>query len=71
MTLSIMAYSLLCWASFMLNVIYAECHKGALYAECRYPECHYTECRYTEWRYAECRYAERHGALFSHRGNDT
>ncbi len=34
----------LCWMSFMLNVIYAECH----YAECHYAECHYTECHYTE-----------------------
>jgi hypothetical protein len=23
----------------MLNVIYAECHKYALYAECRFAEC--------------------------------
>jgi hypothetical protein len=30
----------------MLNVIYAECHKKALYAECGYAECRYAECRY-------------------------
>jgi hypothetical protein len=36
----------------MLNVIYAECLKYALYAEC-----HYAECRYTECRYADCRSA--------------
>ncbi len=34
----------------MLNVNYAECHKHALYAECRYAECRYTECRYAEYR---------------------
>ncbi len=28
----------------MLCVIYAECHKKALYAECRYAECHYVVC---------------------------
>jgi hypothetical protein len=32
----------------MLNVIYAECHKYALFSECRYAECHYAECRYAE-----------------------
>ncbi len=37
--------------SFMLGVIYAECHKQA----------HYVECLYAECRYAECRYAECHG----------
>jgi hypothetical protein len=26
--------------SFMLNVVYAECGKQALYAECSYAECH-------------------------------
>jgi hypothetical protein len=36
---------LLCRVSFLLNVIYAECHKKALYAECRYTECRYAECR--------------------------
>jgi len=30
---------LLCWLSFMLNGINAECRKQALYAECRYAEC--------------------------------
>jgi hypothetical protein len=29
----------------MLNVTYAECHKYALYAECRYTECRNAECR--------------------------
>jgi hypothetical protein len=36
---SLMAYGVLCWVSFMLHVIYAECHKWAINAECRYPEC--------------------------------
>jgi len=39
---------LLCWVSIMLNIMYAECHKLALYAECRYAECHYAKCRYAE-----------------------
>jgi hypothetical protein len=34
----------------MLTIVYAECHKLALYAEC-----HYAECRYAECHYAECR----------------
>ncbi len=34
----------------MLNVIYAECHKYALYVKCRYAECQYAECRYSECR---------------------
>ncbi len=34
----------------MLNVIYAECLKYALYAECRYAKCRYAECRYAECR---------------------
>jgi hypothetical protein len=42
----------------MLIVTNAECHKYALYAQCRYAECHYAECHY-----AECRYAEGHGAM--------
>jgi hypothetical protein len=29
----------------MLNVVYVECLKYALYAECRYAECRYFECR--------------------------
>ncbi len=29
----------------MLSVIYAKCHKHALYAECRYAEYRYGECR--------------------------
>ncbi len=33
----------LCWVSFMLSVIYAECR----YAECRYAECQYAEGRGT------------------------
>jgi hypothetical protein len=34
----------------MLNVIFAECHKKALHAECHYAECHYAECHYAECR---------------------
>jgi hypothetical protein len=34
----------------MLIVIYAECHKEALFAECRSIECHYAECHYAECR---------------------
>jgi hypothetical protein len=29
----------------MLNVIYAECRKEVLYAECHYAECCYADCR--------------------------
>ncbi len=29
----------------VLNVIYAECLKCALYAQCHYAECCYAECR--------------------------
>jgi hypothetical protein len=29
----------------MLNDIYAQCLKYALYAECHYAECRYDECR--------------------------
>ncbi len=29
----------------MLNVIYAECHNSADFAECHYAECHQAECR--------------------------
>ncbi len=35
--------------SFMLSVIYAECHKSARYGECHYAECRYTECCYAEY----------------------
>ncbi len=28
----------------MVSVIYAECHKYALYVDCRNAECHYDEC---------------------------
>ncbi len=31
----------------MVESCYPECHKLALYAECRYADCHYTECRGT------------------------
>ncbi len=48
----------------MLNVIDAECHKQALYAECHYSEYRYSECCYAECRYAECCYAECRGAQF-------
>jgi hypothetical protein len=41
--------------SFMLNVIFSECHKLALFAECHYAECRYSECRNAEGRYAKCR----------------
>jgi hypothetical protein len=34
----------------MLSVIYAECHKYTIFAEC-----HYAECHYADFRYAECR----------------
>jgi hypothetical protein len=30
---------------FMLSVMYSECHKLTLYAECRFAECRYAECR--------------------------
>ncbi len=28
----------------MTSVVYAECRKLAIYAECRYDECHYDVC---------------------------
>ncbi len=31
--------------SMMQSVIYAACHKQALYAECHIAECHSAECR--------------------------
>jgi hypothetical protein len=40
----------------MLSVIYAECHKYALYAGCHFAECRHAECRHAECRYAECCY---------------
>jgi len=36
------------WLQFLnpiQNVVDAEHHKQALYAECRYTECNYAECR--------------------------
>jgi hypothetical protein len=42
----------------MLNVVYAQCLKYALYAVRNYAECHYAECRYAECHYAECHNAE-------------
>jgi hypothetical protein len=32
----------------MLNVIYAECHIQALYANCHFADCRYAECHYDE-----------------------
>ncbi len=49
MTLSMMVEC--CYAvSFVLPVVYAECHKLVHYAECHYAECHYGECYYTQCR---------------------
>ncbi len=48
----------LCSESFLLSVIYAQCHIQALYAECRDAECRYSECRYADCRYAVCLFAE-------------
>jgi hypothetical protein len=31
--------------SFTLTVVYAECRKLALHAECHFAECHYAGCR--------------------------
>ncbi len=31
--------------SILPTVVYAECHKSALYAKCHYAECHFAECR--------------------------
>jgi hypothetical protein len=55
---------------FMLKVIYANCHKIGLHAQCHYDgchydechndECHYDECHYDECHYDECHYAECH-----------
>jgi hypothetical protein len=35
--------------SFMLTVMYAECRKLALYAECHHAEYHYAEYYYAEF----------------------
>jgi hypothetical protein len=37
----------------MQSVMYAECRKLALYAECNYAECHYAEGHYAECHYVE------------------
>jgi hypothetical protein len=34
------------WSVIMLNIIFVESHKLALYAECRYSKCRYAECLY-------------------------
>jgi hypothetical protein len=49
MTLSIM---LECYytVSFMLTVVYVECRKLAVYADCHFAECHRAECRYVKCR---------------------
>jgi hypothetical protein len=44
MTFSIMA------AVMLSFVIYAECLKYALYAQCQYAQCHYFGCRYADCR---------------------
>jgi hypothetical protein len=49
---------------FMLSVIYFQCLKIGLYAECHYAQCHYAESHYAECRYDECPYAECRGAPF-------
>jgi len=38
----------LCWVSFMLSVVYADCRKQINHAKRYYAECRYTECRYAE-----------------------
>ncbi len=48
MTLSIMRLISLCWMTFMLIAIYAECRKQVQYAECLYAECLYAKCLYAE-----------------------
>jgi hypothetical protein len=48
----------------MLSVKYAECHKYAHHAECRYTKFRYAECHNAECHYAECRYAEYHYEYF-------
>ncbi len=47
---------LLCWVSFMLGVINANCRKIGLYAQ----------CHYAESRFAECLYSDCHGAKIIH-----
>jgi hypothetical protein len=57
MTLRILTLSIMVkcgyTVSFMLSVVYADCHKLALYAE----------CHYAEYRKAMCHYAKCHGAI--------
>jgi hypothetical protein len=52
MTLSIMTLSRIvecCYVvPFMLTIVYAECHKLAIYAECHYADCRYSKCRGTQ-----------------------
>ncbi len=39
--------------SLMLNVMYSECRKLALYADSHYADCHYADCHYAECRYVK------------------
>ncbi len=61
-TLSIMTLYRFCYDEcYFCSVIYDECCKQALYAECHYAECHYYEFHYNECHCVECGYAMYHG----------
>jgi hypothetical protein len=49
----------------MLSVMYTECHKLAIYAECHNAECHYAECDYDECRVAFKFYGQPYLEVFS------
>jgi len=53
------------------NVVYTECRKRALYAECRYIECHYAECRYAECRGAMAMILNKERLTKNRRSDDT
>ncbi len=36
--------------SFTLSIIYTECYKQTLYAECNFAKRCYAECHYAQWR---------------------
>jgi hypothetical protein len=50
----------------MLNVIYTECHKYALFVEWHYAEYCFAECRSAECRSAECRGSLKMGSSSVH-----
>ncbi len=46
--------------SFMLIIIYADCHAESNNTKCCYADCHYAECHCAYCHYADCCYADCH-----------